>query len=160
MLIKHLENLAGSPLNYSWCSRMLSGVLPVLHLLSWLLPACTSPFAFPAEIFSLGAGGEVSVLWPSDVLPAPQSAGQRGLRSTAILLWPCCIAQSCLWAVPGGSCTSLAKSSGEISLWGAQTAPPRLRKQLQFWPCAPRLHPSLGQAAVLGAGHPAALSFP
>lgn len=28
--IRHLEDLAGSPLNYPWCSRMLSGVLPFL----------------------------------------------------------------------------------------------------------------------------------
>lgn len=30
VLIRHLENLAGSPLNYPWCLRMLSGVLPFL----------------------------------------------------------------------------------------------------------------------------------
>lgn len=30
VLIRHLENLAGSPLNHPWCSGMLSGVLPFL----------------------------------------------------------------------------------------------------------------------------------
>lgn len=33
VLIRQLENLAGSPLNYPWCSRMLSGVLPFLPCL-------------------------------------------------------------------------------------------------------------------------------
>lgn len=45
VLIKHLENLAGSPLHYAWCSRMFSGVLPLLCLLLELLPSSMSPFA-------------------------------------------------------------------------------------------------------------------
>lgn len=45
VLIKHLENLAGSPLHYASCSRMFSGVLPLLCLLSELLPSSMSPFA-------------------------------------------------------------------------------------------------------------------
>lgn len=57
VLIKHLENLAGSPLHYPWCSRMLSGVLPLLSLLSELLPFSMSPFAHPRET-SLGPDGE------------------------------------------------------------------------------------------------------
>lgn len=57
VLIKHLRNLAGSPPHYPWCSRMFSGDLPLLSLLSELLSSSTSPFAHSGETLTLGPDG-------------------------------------------------------------------------------------------------------
>lgn len=117
VLIKHLENLAGSPLHYPWCSRMLSGVLPLLSLLSELLSSSMSPFAQPGETLTLGPEGETALpnlggpgvsfhhqtcYGHHKVVGRTRWSRKSGLRNIALLVEPCCIAWSCICEHPRG----------------------------------------------------------
>lgn len=117
VLIKHLENLAGSLLHYPWCSRMLSGVLPLLSLLSKLLSSSMSPCAHPGETLTLGPERETAL---------PKSGGpgvsfnhqtlyghhkvvgrsrwdrKSSLRGNALLVELCCVAWSSILECPRG----------------------------------------------------------
>lgn len=126
VLIKHLENLAGSPLHYPWCLRMLSGVLPLLSLLSELLPSSMSPFAHPRETFSLGPDEETAfpnsagpglsfnhqVLYGQHKVVGRASWGRKcRLRGIALLVGPCCIAWSRILECPRSKLHIPAKCS-------------------------------------------------
>lgn len=117
VLIKHLRNLAGSPLHYPWCSRMFSGDLPLLSLLSELLSYSMSPFVHSEETLTLGPDGEKTL--PNcrgsgvffnhltqnghyKVVGGTRCGMKSRLRGIALLVEPSYIAWSCILEWPRG----------------------------------------------------------